>query len=85
MNEVIETIGIVIGALCVISVLCIPIVKSTRWYRVRKFGEMRDSHGKPWTVKHPEWYDEYGRLIKDFGSVEDDDPFSCEGLGQWCD
>ena len=53
--------------------------------RIAHFLEMRDSHGKPWTVPHPEWYDEYGRLIKDFGSEEDDDPRSCEGLGQWCD
>lgn len=51
--------------------------------RIAHFIEMKESHGKSWKVKHPEWYDEYGRLIKDFGSEEDDDPCSCEGLGQW--
>ena len=51
--------------------------------RIAHLIEMKESHGKPWKVKHPEWYDEYGRLIKDFGSEEDDDPCSCEGLGQW--
>ena len=53
--------------------------------RIAHFLELCDSHGKPWKVAHPEWYDDYGRLIKDFGDEEGIDPCSCEGLGQWCD
>lgn len=37
---------------------------------------------KPWSPKHPDWFDEYGRLIKDFGDADDVHPCSEEGLGQ---
>lgn len=43
MSEIYENVSMAFGILCIAIVLCIPIVKSTRWYRVHKFHEMRDS------------------------------------------
>lgn len=34
MSEIYENVSMAFGILCIAIVLCIPIVKSTRWYRV---------------------------------------------------
>lgn len=46
MNEIIETVGMVFGVLAILVIIAIPIIKSTRWYRVRKFREMREDFNK---------------------------------------
>lgn len=43
MSEIFENVSMAIGILAVVFVLSIPIVKSTRWYRVSKFHEMRNA------------------------------------------